>query len=184
MPTLFQNESFLKDEKGSLTVLSKEGDLHATRTILVHIGEASKTTYNDIRHAMGDAIRQLPSTSAGTIGIVFPDTPLDSNRVGQALVEGLVLGNYTYSQFKSKVDTQPLSELTIFTHHDINNAVEHGLISAEATCLARDLANTPANYLTPTLFVEKAKHLLNESCVELSILIVRNEFLSICRKRI
>jgi len=164
------NESFLKNEKGSLTVLSKEGNHQPTRTVLVHIGDATKTTYNDIRHAMGNAIRHLPSDSISTIGIVFPETPLESNLVGQALVEGLILGNYTFANFKSKTDVRTLSELTLFTRENIQNDVEKGIISAESTCLARDLANTPANCLTPTHFVEKAKQLLNGTTIDVSVL--------------
>lgn len=164
------DHSLLKDEKGSSTVLLKEGDLAATRVVICHIGSYETTTYNDIRHAMGNAIRNLPTPSVSDISILLPHTPLDASKVSQALIEGLVLGNYTYTHYKSKSDTQTLNSITLFTDEDVSNGAELGLICAEATCIARDLANSPANHLTPRLFIEKATQLFSNTDITLSVI--------------
>jgi leucyl aminopeptidase len=179
-------ESFIEDKKGSLTVLPKTDNHRPIRTVFVHIGSSKETSYDKIRHAVGTAIRKLPTTLDATIGMVIPTLNLDENLLTQAMVEGFVLGNYSYLEQKSKPEKTSIKSLTIFGKTSLKKAANKGLVSGEAGCLARDLANAPANLLTPALFVKKAKDLLKKSDIKIEVIdekkaeaLKMNSFLSV-----
>ncbi|MDC0036840.1 leucyl aminopeptidase [bacterium] len=67
-------------------------------------------------------------------------------------MEGMVLGSYQYQRYKSKPKkTDYLTHVTLFatSSKTIQAALNQGLQQAQAQNIARDLANTPANFLTP-----------------------------------
>jgi leucyl aminopeptidase len=83
-----------------------------------------------------------------------------SDAHASALVDGTVMGGYDFTLFKSGADEDDdsgeLDELIVSAHHDVSEAVGHGLIVGESVNLTRDLQNRPANDLTPTALAERA----------------------------
>lgn len=78
----------------------------------------------------------------------------------QAAAEGASLGLYNFNMFKSgkkgaQNETKVSALETSARSPDEVKAFEHGLIQAQAQNLARILMETPANHMTPTLFVER-----------------------------
>jgi len=163
-------DAFLKDEKGSLAVLPKLGKLKTKRLCIVHLGPEKNVTLDSLRHAMGDAIRTLPTTGDAAVSIVIPTLPLDDKQIAQAMVEGTILGNYIEKEHKSEPEITTISELTLIGKRQLQKSAERGRVIAEANCLSRDLANAPANHLTPALFVKKAKTLLKGTDVSVNII--------------
>ena len=72
-------------------------------------------------------------------------------RAAQAVVEGVLLSRYTYDALRSASKAAPVAELTLVTDDahvaDVQAGAERGRLLAAATMAARDLANTPHNYL-------------------------------------
>jgi leucyl aminopeptidase len=83
-------------------------------------------------------------------------------------VEGTILGLYRYQELKNKDPERPDPErftLVIFDEEQLPQAemgAAVGQIVAEATYLARDLVNRPANYATPTDLAEMAMEIAAE----------------------
>jgi leucyl aminopeptidase len=71
-------------------------------------------------------------------------------------VEGTILGLYRYQELKSESPDRLDPERFSLVQFDetklpaVERGAQIGLIAAEATCLARDLINRPANYATPS----------------------------------
>jgi leucyl aminopeptidase len=87
---------------------------------------------------------------------------LNPEAAAQAVVEGTILGLYRYRELKSKDPERVDPETFTLVEFDEERAAAVkagagvGWIVAEATCLARDLVNRPANYATPTDLAEAA----------------------------
>ena len=76
------------------------------------------------------------------------------HRVGEEVIAGLisgtVLAGYRFTRFRpAPAGETPLQRLIISAHHDVAAETRRAAIIAAAQNRARDLANTPANVLTP-----------------------------------
>ena len=112
------------------------------------LGDASEIDDEAVRRGVGAAARALNDVERAAISAEFGVAPV---------VEGLLLGGYTYTGLKSQAEvdddensdaeTPQTTEVTVVgaDEAEYNAAV----IVAESVNLARDLVNTPANYLYP-----------------------------------
>ncbi|GAA2399008.1 leucyl aminopeptidase [Mycolicibacterium llatzerense] len=119
-----------------------------------------------IRRAAGVAARALN----GTETVVTTLSELDV----AAAVEGLILGAYRFSEFRS-AKTAPkeagLTALTVLsTADDAETAAARGVDVATAVATARDLVNTPPSHLFPGEFAKRAKALGKSAGLEVEVL--------------
>ncbi|SFV90470.1 Cytosol aminopeptidase PepA [hydrothermal vent metagenome] len=89
----------------------------------------------------------------------------------RAMVEGLVLGSYTFTAYKSKKSKCPVKTVEIslegYEAHEISmesaaRAVHNGEIVASSTNYTRNIVNTPPDDFYPETMVKKAKKLAKE----------------------
>ena len=110
-----------------------------------------------IRRAAGVAARSLNGTE--TVITTLSDLDLS------AAIEGLILGAYRFTDFRSS-KTAPkdagLREITVLaadTKAKTKAAAERATAIATAVATARDLVNTPPSHLYPAEFAKRAKAL-------------------------
>ena len=99
---------------------------------------------------------------------------LPGEGVGSAVVEGLTLGSYRFTDFRSK-KTAPkdkgLRKITVLsTAKDAKQQSAHGAAVATAVATARDLVNTPPSHLYPAEFAKRAKALGESVGLEVEVL--------------
>ena len=133
-----------KGTEGEVTRLLIDGHL----VTAFGLGDASEIDDEAVRRGVGAAARALNDVERAAISAEFGVAPV---------VEGLLLGGYTYTGLKSQAEVQDdensdaetpqTTEVTVVgaDEAEYNAAV----IVAESVNLARDLVNTPANYLYP-----------------------------------
>ena len=133
-----------KGTEGEVTRLLIDGSL----VTAFGLGDASEIDDEAVRRGVGAAARALNDVERAAISAEFGVSPV---------VEGLLLGGYTYTGLKSQAEVQDdentaaetpqTTEVTVVSaDEDEYNAA---VIVAESVNLARDLVNTPANYLYP-----------------------------------
>ncbi|MFN8101241.1 MAG: leucyl aminopeptidase [Mycobacterium sp.] len=110
-----------------------------------------------IRKAAGVAARALNGTEA----VVTTLSSLPGVDAVTAAVEGLILGAYRFTDFRS-AKTAPkdngLRTVTaLSTAKNAKKAAERGAAIASAVATARDLVNTPPSHLFPAEFAQRAK---------------------------
>ncbi|HET7668545.1 MAG TPA: leucyl aminopeptidase, partial [Mycobacterium sp.] len=121
-----------------------------------------------VRRAAGVAARSLNGTE--TVITTLSDLDLS------ATIEGLILGTYRFTDFRSP-KTAPkdaaLREITVLasdTKSKTKAAVERAVAIATAVATARDLVNTPPSHLYPAEFAERAKTLGEAAGLEVELL--------------
>lgn len=123
-----------------------------------------------IRRAAGVAARSL-----GTAEAVLVTLPGDfSADVCSAAVEGLILGSYRFTDFRSG-KTAPkdkgLRKITVLSaSKDAKAAGAHGAAVATAVATARDFVNTPPSHLFPAEFARRARVLGESVGLEVEVL--------------
>jgi leucyl aminopeptidase len=91
----------------------------------------------------------------------------------EAIAEGAILGLYSFSKYK-KPEYEDIDEILIVAKEGeevpiIKSAIDKGKAVAQATNMARDMVNEPANYMTPTRMAEVAKEIATKYDLELKI---------------
>jgi leucyl aminopeptidase len=129
------------------------------RWILVGLGDRDRFDAERARVASATALARAAEGSAKSVCWEVPHK-VDDAVVG-GLVEGALLGAYRFTRFKSKQDDDAgsVEELIVSAHHDVSAPVDRAATVAGFVNLCRDLQNTPANHMTPTVLAERARAL-------------------------
>jgi leucyl aminopeptidase len=123
--------------------------------VLVGLGD-------DLSSAHTDSIRTATAAFASAvdrIGSLAFHLPSASSANTAAAVEGIVLVRYRYNVLRSKAESVPVESVALIVDGDRAGAeagARRGASLARATMIARDLANTPHNFLTATRLAELA----------------------------
>ncbi len=153
-----------KGELNQTSLLYTRGAIAAPRLALVGLGKKEEFDPEKARQTAGKIAQELRDKGLKMFAVPLP--PETSQEIVQAVVEGSHLALYQFNQHKTQdLDKVKALEAITFLVEDeaSKSAVEAGVklgeTIANGTILARDLSNQPPNYLTPTLFAEKAKEI-------------------------
>ncbi len=128
---------------------------------------------------VGGLIAQLSkSVKAEKIMICLPEVgKLDKSQIAEALIEGILLGDYRFLKYKTPDKKEPIypgiKEIKIQTQVSpvrVRKGVKKGKNAAYAARVARDMANEPGNGWTPKHFADYAKDLAKSYSIECKIL--------------
>ncbi len=156
-----------RGKRNEVAVLYPAGSLPARRVLVVGLGKAEKFTVEGIRQAAATAARKardLGVTQLHTVVHGAGGGAIEMETAAQAMVEGTILGLYRYQELKTQLeDVRPNVETLTLVEFDpaklaaLEAGAAAGRVIAEATCLARDLINRPANLATPSTIAETAR---------------------------
>lgn len=136
--------------------------------LVVGLGERSELRLDSLRR-MGATVARAASR-VSSVDILIPDLgdAFSSQDIAQAITEGLVLGAYRFTEYKSQVDERAL-ERVVLVDADASG-VERGVRIASAVCLARDLANHPPITMTPSRLADVAREVAAREGLECEVL--------------
>jgi leucyl aminopeptidase len=155
---------------GETTLLHHCSGLKVERVIIVGLGKKDVFDYDCVRKAAAAAAKKARVIRANHVGTVVHGSGtggLDAKACTQAMVEGIMLSLYTFSQYKKPENDHRVAVFSIIekdktTARAFGAAIEQGKILAEAQNTARDLINEPANNLTPEKLLVRVKKLIHD----------------------
>lgn len=133
-------------------LLPTYGKNSAKKVLVIGLGKENELNNNKIREVMAKAVKKALQMKAKTIAVDFSNIPFE---YADMISEGAMIGDYAFDKYKS--DKKDHIE-TLYVNLE-KSKVEKGQKRAEAMNFARDLANEPAEYATPTKLAEVAKSL-------------------------
>ena len=160
-----------RGKSGEMILVHTLGRLPAPRVVVAGLGKSSEFSIDKVRDLSANLARYLRQhriKNAAVIAHGAGIAGLDPEACAQAIAEGTVLGLYRFLRHKKPPeDSSELESLTIVEHDAakvaaLKRGVERGTILAEAANLCRDMANEPANHLTPTEMANRAEALARE----------------------
>lgn len=173
------NQGEIKGKFNQITLVHSLGKLPATRVVVTGLGKQEELSQDKIRGAVAETCRFLQTKGVGNVATVVQGkgvAGLTAEGAVQAITEGALLGVYSFQKHKTKTDEQgEIKQLTIVDADEskipaLEQACYKGKILAEATNLARDMDNEPANYMTPSRMAEVAASLAEAHGLELNVL--------------
>jgi len=161
----FLKHGDFEGKPSQVSVIYNRGKALSKRIALVGLGKPEDVNLERIRSAFSAVLRHLSKINVrkATAAIDLSLKAGAKDEIAQAAVEGALLGLYQFTPYKtvSRDEFKRMDELIIFaTTKDyalVQEAAKTARIIAEAVYLARDLANTPANEMTPSILARKAQ---------------------------
>ena len=156
----------IKGKLNEVTVIHSLGKLPASRVAVVGLGKQKELTQDRVRGAVAETCRLLRQKGVDSIATVAQGAGIagiSPEGAAQAVTEGALLGAYSFRRhITKKAEHGEIKELLIVASSAgevpvLERGRNKGKIMAEATNLARDMVNEPANYMTPTHMAEAAK---------------------------
>jgi leucyl aminopeptidase len=166
----------IKGKAREVTIIHSLGKLPAARVVVAGLGKKEDLSLDRVRMAVGEACRLLQQRGVGdaaTVALGAGRIALDG--AAQAVTEGALLGAYSFRRHMTeKAEHGELKRLTIVADKTklplLKKGSDKGRILAEATSLARDMVNEPANYMTPSSMAKVAADLAKTYRLELEVL--------------
>ncbi len=138
-----------------------------------------KINDKNLRVAMAKAIQRLKSTKYKSLKVACYFENKESTHNLRAMVEGLLLGAYSFDKYKTKKSKQKLKDVTIsleeyhgfeLDKQECEDAIKLAQITADATNFTRDIVNTTPNDCYPDTLAQIAQGLAEELNLECKIL--------------
>jgi len=169
----------IKGKLNEITIVHSLDKLPTARVVVSSLGKQSELSPNKVRGAVAETCRWLRQKGIGNIattaqGAGINDIGLED--AAQVVTEGALLGLYSFRRHITRENDKPgeIKQLSIVGSDEAKPRLEEGSskgkVLAEATNLARDMVNEPANYMTPNHMAEMAMRLTKSHGLEVSVL--------------
>lgn len=160
---IIKEEEF-KGSRCKTLLIRSSGEVAAKKIIIVGLGKKEDLSHETVRQASAAALNLSKAVKAKTICSVLlglDGEDVNAKRSGQAMTEGVMLGNYSFDKYK-KEKGKPIENFTIITANardaaSAQKGMDLGEIYGNATIFARELVNIPGEHMKPKDLVDAAK---------------------------
>jgi leucyl aminopeptidase len=169
----------IKGKPNEITIIHSLGKLPSARVAIVGLGKQKELSQDKVRGAVAGACRLLRQKEVGGIATVAQGAGMagiSAEGAAQAVAEGALLGLYSFRKHITKeAEHGDIKQLTIVAADKtesprLEQGCNKGRVLAEATNLARDMVNEPANYMTPGDMAGMAAELAESYGLKLKVL--------------
>ena len=164
--SLLIEDGEIRGRRGEITVVHTLGRITPRRVLVIGCGPSAEVDANAVRRLGAEMARYARSHRYKRVVAQLPAAGLlGAAASAQASAEGILLGLYRIAVRGPQSDADDrndIDEITIVDAdasalQEMQNGRDRGVILAEATALTRDLANEPANYMTPSILADRAR---------------------------
>jgi leucyl aminopeptidase len=168
-----------KGKFNEISIIHSLGKVPARIVAVAGLGKESDFTLDRIRTLAAEISRSLRKLNCRRIATIVHGAGIggvEPEAASQAITEGSLLGLYRFRKHMTEeTENQEVAELLIVDKNAaklqaLERGCRKGRIVAEATNLARDWINEPANYMTPTDLAKVAQELARAHGLDLTIL--------------
>jgi leucyl aminopeptidase len=166
----------IKGKFGEVSIIHTFKKLPAGIVAIAGLGKRQDFNVDKIRGVAGEFCRALRKLNCHKIATILHGTGIGGIELeasAKAIAEGALLGLYSFTKYK-KPEYENIEEILIVVRERENvrileSAISKGKVIAEATTLARDMVNEPANYMTPSQMAEVAKEIASKYNLEFKV---------------
>lgn len=168
----FAKQSRFTGKEKTLCVLHTHRKIPAFALVFAGLGkkDAPKDTLAEmVREASALIVSAASGNRGERIALLLPDelkTLLGEAKTGEAIGEGIILGQYEFSKYKKQNEEEkktPIKEVTVLeTDKELIAGVRRAEIICGGVTLARDLVNEPAHFMHPGELALTARAIANK----------------------
>ncbi len=168
----------IKGKRGEITTVHVFGQLPSARVIVLGLGKREEFTTDVIRRGLAEASRAIRGMGAKRFATILHGGGiggLEPEACAQAIVEGAILGLYTFKKLGKPASDSPHVQAIEIVEGDktklarIKKGIDAGEAVADSVSLARDMANMPANMMTPSDIAAQAQKVAKETGLAITV---------------
>ncbi len=158
------------------TVLAYAADRPFRRVLAIGLGTAAKFEIASLARYAAIAVRQLGRRNVRSFALVLPECARGREIEAASFVaEGAIAGSFETTVYQGSPEKRiAVSEVTVlsegFDAAALERGVTRGTAIGEAVNLARRLAITPANDMTPSILAERATEAAKDASLHVEVL--------------
>ena len=153
----------LKGDLGTAVVLHTDGELNARRVVVAGVGKRDELDVDAVRTAASTVAHRVADVGGTLAWLLDESLPLSLEEQARAIVEGTMLGSYSPARWKTQEKPEArVEKIVLYATAGINGLAESTSQVASVgkwVNVARDLANSPPNELTPEVLGTRAAEL-------------------------
>jgi leucyl aminopeptidase len=152
----------LKGDLGTAVVLHTDGELNARRVIVAGVGKSDELDVDAMRTAASTVAQRVGDVGGTLAWLLDESLPLSLEEQARAIVEGTMLGSYSPARWKTQEKPEARVEKVVLYTTAGDGLVESARRIARVgkwVNVARDLANSPPNELTPEVLGARSAEL-------------------------
>ncbi len=160
---------------GRISLLYADAATGPERICLVGLGKPDRFVPDRLKAAAAAAAAHLARLGVGALALPYDlaaDTGIPPAVAAREAFIGAALGAYSFSSLKKKDDTNKTPGTIVICGDPavVGDGARRGRIIADSVILARDLDNTPANLMTPTILAGRAAEVAKKSGLAVEVL--------------
>ncbi len=168
----------IKGKLGEITIVHSLGKIPARIVAVVGLGKQAEFSPDKLRSISAEFCRHLRKLNCQRVATIVHGAGaggLEISTASQAIAEGSLLGLYRFKKYMTKeTEDKDIEELLLVERDEksleqLKVGCEKGKILAEATNLARDWINEPANYMTPAELARRAEELASAYGLDITV---------------
>ncbi len=145
------------------------------RVLAVSLGDRSAFQPYLLARYAGSAVRYLGRRNVEKIAIALPPPSGDQAAFASFVAEGAIAGSFDTTLYQERPERRlATKEIVVlskgFDANEIERGIGHGAALGDAVNLARRMALTPANDMTPTRMAEEAAKVAEAAGLEIDVL--------------
>jgi len=168
----FMAETDFEGKRGEVLAVPTAGRLGARAALLVGVGERATFDAAALRRAAAVLARRAAKASSLATTLLDAVAPaVDRGAAAQALAEGIVLGSYAFTRYKSEARPSKLEHVAVVGRPSVRvrSGLARGARVAEAIGWARDLVNEPAAAKGPADIADLARKVARASGLKVKV---------------
>jgi len=152
----------LRGDLGTAVVLHTDGELNARRVVIAGVGKRDELDVDALRTAASTVAHRVADVGGTLAWLLDESLPLSLDDQARAIVEGTMLGSYSPARWKTQDKPKTgVEKIVLYTTAADGLAESASRIASVGKWVnvARDLANSPPNELTPEVLGARAAEL-------------------------
>ncbi|MFP4635291.1 MAG: M17 family peptidase N-terminal domain-containing protein, partial [Nitriliruptoraceae bacterium] len=159
---------------GTTLRVPTRGALPSPTLLVVGLGDRDEATLDTLRVAGAAAANAAERVTGLAVGLTDVLEGVSVASAVQALTEGLLLGSYRFSAYRTDAPPFELEAASVHVAEaaadEARSAVEVAVVTAQAAALARDLVNTPPQDKRPPQLADRIVAEVGDLPIEVRVL--------------
>ena len=158
-------------KEGSISVIHNNAGSSIKRVLLLGMGDRKKLEPDKTRNLTGKVVNKSKELATDEF-VIIPFKGIDNEHVS-AIVEGIKLSDYSFSNYKKNEDSTDLNQVRILTGKDltaIQNIIKSASVISDAVIFTRDISNLPPNDCSPKVLANFSEKLSVNSKIKVRVI--------------
>lgn len=158
-------------KEGSISVIHNTAGSGIKRILLLGMGDRKDLDPEKTRNLTGKVVIKAKEMASDEF-VISPFKDIDNEHMS-AIVEGIKLSDYSFSNYKKDEDRTELNQVRILAGKDlasIQQIIRYSSVLSDAVLLTRDISNLPPNDCSPEVLANFSEKLSGEPKIKIRVI--------------